>query len=66
MAHEATGTGTWSRGTQSVPVTGSNELLAVLDISDAKHPKLVRTMTVNTDDGADEPEDDAANEKDEL
>ncbi|KAM7210944.1 hypothetical protein V8F06_013679 [Rhypophila decipiens] len=40
LAHEASGTGTWSRGTGSIPVTQPGDLLAVLDISDPAHPRL--------------------------
>jgi len=39
--------GTWSGGTQSIPVTKPGEVLAVLDVADPTHPKLVRAVVVN-------------------
>ncbi len=32
LAHEASGLGTWSRGTESIPVTIPGDLLAVLTL----------------------------------
>lgn len=40
LAHEAAGTGTWSRGTGLVPITRHGDVLAVLDIDDLNHPRL--------------------------
>lgn len=40
MAHEQVGRGTWSNTAGVNPVTLSDEKLAVLDISDEKHPQL--------------------------
>ncbi|KAK0613547.1 hypothetical protein B0T14DRAFT_499015 [Immersiella caudata] len=45
LAHEATGAGTWSRATGSIPVTKPGDLLAVLDIADPEHPRLRAPMT---------------------
>ncbi|CAI6253498.1 unnamed protein product [Periconia digitata] len=42
MAHESLGLGTWSRTTESVPVTEFGDQIGVLDISDEKHPRLMR------------------------
>lgn len=56
LAHEASGTGTWSRGTGPIPVTRPGDLLAVLDIADPTHPKL-RAMSVNRDTRVDQLSD---------
>lgn len=40
LAHEAIGMGTWRRGTEYVPVTRPGEMLGLLDISNALHPRL--------------------------
>ncbi|KAK5654567.1 hypothetical protein OQA88_7196 [Cercophora sp. LCS_1] len=49
LAHEATGTGSWSRGTGMVPVTRQGDVLAVLEIDDTDHPKLrVRAESEST------------------
>ena len=42
MAHENLGLGTWSRADEGVPVTEMGDRVGVLDISDKKHPRLVR------------------------
>jgi len=47
MAHEGVGMGAWSGGVQTIPVTQPREFLAILDITDPTHPKLVRTVTDN-------------------
>ncbi|KAH7084584.1 hypothetical protein FB567DRAFT_400442, partial [Paraphoma chrysanthemicola] len=39
MAHENVGSGTWSRATDAIPVTQPGETLAVLDVTDRKHPR---------------------------
>ncbi len=46
MAHEGSGMGTWSRGTNSIPVTKPGDVLAVLDITNPTHPVL-RAYGVN-------------------
>lgn len=40
LAHEELGMGTWSSCDGEVPVTERGERLAVLDLTDSKHPKL--------------------------
>ncbi|KAK0621819.1 hypothetical protein B0T17DRAFT_642089 [Bombardia bombarda] len=40
MAHEELGMGIWSRCDETIPVTSGNATLAVLDVSDEKHPLL--------------------------
>ncbi|KAK1749413.1 hypothetical protein QBC47DRAFT_441931 [Echria macrotheca] len=40
LAHEATGAGTWSRTTGTIPVTKPGDVLAVLDIGEPAHPRL--------------------------
>lgn len=40
MAHEAVGMGTWSGVTDSIPVTKPRQNLAMLDLTDLKHPRL--------------------------
>jgi hypothetical protein len=40
LAHEQLGSGTWSNFNETVPITGSGELLAALDTSDTSHPRL--------------------------
>ncbi|KAL9616325.1 MAG: hypothetical protein Q9160_008788 [Pyrenula sp. 1 TL-2023] len=42
MAHEAIGSGTWFQATSSIPITGRDEELADLDISDEHHPFLAK------------------------
>lgn len=42
LAHEELGFGTWSEGTETIPVTKPGQLLGSLDISDPKHPILRR------------------------
>ena len=46
LGQEASGMGTWSRGTALIPVTQPRELLAALDVADPEHPRLP-TMGVN-------------------
>lgn len=41
LAHEALGLGAWSGADAAIPVTGSGDMLGVLDVSDEKHPRLV-------------------------
>jgi hypothetical protein len=41
IAHESVGAGNWTRATKAVPVTQSDDALAVLDITDREHPRLV-------------------------
>ncbi|TGJ88742.1 hypothetical protein E0Z10_g48 [Xylaria hypoxylon] len=48
LAHEELGFGTWSEGTETIPVTKPGQMLGSLDISDPKHPVLRRPM--DTDD----------------
>ena len=43
LAHENVGLGTWSRTDEAIPVTESGETLGVLDISNAKHARLVQS-----------------------
>lgn len=45
LAHEELGFGTWTRTAEDCPVTKPGEQLAVLDISDPKHPRLKCTST---------------------
>ncbi|KAL9615740.1 MAG: hypothetical protein Q9160_009297 [Pyrenula sp. 1 TL-2023] len=40
LAHEELGAGTWSGGTKIIPTTAKGECLAVLDVSNKKHPCL--------------------------
>ncbi len=40
LAQERSGMGTWSRGTESVPVTARGDLLAALDLTNPTHPIL--------------------------
>ncbi len=42
LAHESMGAGSWSNAVGTVPITRSEEKLAMLDISDPKHPRLAR------------------------
>ncbi|KAH6618503.1 hypothetical protein C7974DRAFT_415876 [Boeremia exigua] len=49
LAHEGVGAGTWTKATDLVPVTRSSDTLAVLDVRDRDHPRLVlhpRELTV--------------------
>ncbi|GAW24523.1 hypothetical protein ANO14919_141100 [Xylariales sp. No.14919] len=40
LAHEGLGFGTWSKGTEKVPITRADDLLGCLDLSDPSHPVL--------------------------
>ena len=40
LAHEELGLGTWTRVADDCPITLPGELLASIDISDPKHPRL--------------------------
>jgi hypothetical protein len=40
MAHEGLGYGTWYKCDEEIPIMDSDDYLAVLDISNPKHPKL--------------------------
>jgi hypothetical protein len=40
MAHEGLGYGTWYKCDEEIPMVDSDDYLAVLDISNPKHPKL--------------------------
>lgn len=42
LAHESLGAGTWSNTAGTVPVTRPEERLAMLDISDSTHARLMR------------------------
>jgi hypothetical protein len=42
LAHQAVGSGTWTRTAQAIPVTESGDTLGILDISDPKHTRLRR------------------------
>lgn len=42
LAHESLGVGTWLNATGTVPVTQFEEKLAILDISNPGHARLVR------------------------
>ncbi|PVH98268.1 hypothetical protein DM02DRAFT_596251 [Periconia macrospinosa] len=42
MAHENLGMGTWSRANQGVPVTEKGDRIAVLDVRDEMHPRMMR------------------------
>ncbi|KAL1390597.1 hypothetical protein HDK64DRAFT_335689 [Phyllosticta capitalensis] len=57
LAHESLGVGTWSDAAEAVPVTAKGDRLAMLDVSDQLHPRLVapppafeKTMTVRQSD----------------
>ncbi|KAL9114280.1 MAG: hypothetical protein Q9227_001702 [Pyrenula ochraceoflavens] len=41
MAHEGIGAGTWTRAVKNVPTTLHRENLAILDVSDTQHPRLI-------------------------
>ncbi|KAJ9151962.1 Cytochrome p450 protein [Pleurostoma richardsiae] len=41
LAHEEIGIGTWERATREVPVTQPGEKLAVLDLANSEHPRLL-------------------------
>ncbi|KAI1364789.1 hypothetical protein F5Y08DRAFT_353259 [Xylaria arbuscula] len=58
LAHEELGFGTWSEGTETIPVTKPGQLLGSLDISDPKHPVLCRP----TDEGVVTPEAESSSE----
>ncbi|KAB2570289.1 Cytochrome p450 [Lasiodiplodia theobromae] len=40
LANEEIGLGVWDRIDETIPVTGRGDLLAVLDLTDPKHPRL--------------------------
>ncbi|GAP90438.2 putative cytochrome p450 [Rosellinia necatrix] len=40
LAHESIRQGTWSKGTDTIPITEEDETLALLDISNLQHPVL--------------------------
>ncbi|KAI0536531.1 hypothetical protein GGR58DRAFT_503168 [Xylaria digitata] len=44
LAHEEIGFGTWSEGTETIPMAKEGELLGSLDITDPRHPILRRPM----------------------
>ncbi|KAI1123655.1 hypothetical protein F5Y10DRAFT_285832 [Nemania abortiva] len=44
LTHEEMGFGTWSEGTETIPMTKEGELLGSLDITDPRHPVLRRPM----------------------
>ncbi|OJD29408.1 cytochrome p450 protein [Diplodia corticola] len=44
LAHEGVGVGTWSHAVNDIPLTGSGELLATLDLTDKEHPTLQRPV----------------------
>lgn len=51
MAHEGIGAGTWIGTAETVPTTVTQESLAILDVSEAEHPRLVyqeKEMSNNT------------------
>jgi hypothetical protein len=41
LAHEEAGFGTWDNCTADIPTTKGSQTLALLNISDAKHPRLI-------------------------
>jgi hypothetical protein len=43
LAHEAVGAGTWKGATDDYPTTAHREMLAILDVTDPKHPRLKAT-----------------------
>jgi hypothetical protein len=45
MVHEQLGLGTWSRTSESIPVTERRELLGVFDTSDPEHPRLAQPVS---------------------
>lgn len=45
LAHEGMGMGSWSKTGTSVPVTEPGDALAVLDVVDLNHVRLVRPQT---------------------
>jgi hypothetical protein len=45
LAHEGLGYGKWSKCDDEIPISSPNELLAVLDISNSKHPRLQSSST---------------------
>jgi hypothetical protein len=49
LAHEQLGLGTWSHTSDAFPVTKRGESLAVLDIIDQKHPRLINPTTFGSD-----------------
>jgi hypothetical protein len=54
MAHEAAGSGSWSNGIGSVPVTEAGEKLCLLDISNGQHPRLRKPSAANSPMGSKE------------
>ena len=47
MAYEALNSGTWSGATDAVPIAKPGEELAILDVTDPSHPRLVPPLTLN-------------------
>lgn len=43
LAHEGVGQGTWSNTLSTVPITEKGEELGILDVSNATHPRLIRS-----------------------
>ncbi|KAL9618795.1 MAG: hypothetical protein Q9160_006518 [Pyrenula sp. 1 TL-2023] len=48
MVHEELGLGTWSGAAETVPVTEPGERLGLLDVSEEKHPIMVRGSSSQT------------------
>ncbi|KAI0970542.1 hypothetical protein F4678DRAFT_112687 [Xylaria arbuscula] len=44
LVHEEVGFGTWSEGTETIPITKPGEILGSLDITNPRHPVLRRPM----------------------
>jgi len=47
LAHEAIGSGTWIKGSDTIPITTAEVKLSALDISNTKHPVLRSTTMKN-------------------
>jgi hypothetical protein len=45
LAHEGLGYGKWSKCDDEIPISSPNELLAVLDVRNSKHPRLKSSST---------------------
>ncbi|OAG01385.1 uncharacterized protein CC84DRAFT_190654 [Paraphaeosphaeria sporulosa] len=45
LAHENLGTGNWTRTNEAIPVTEPGDTLAILDVTDAKHARMVVPST---------------------
>lgn len=58
LAHEELGCGTWTG--EGVPITVFGEKLAVLDVSDSSHPKLVKPSAMSKNDAAEAKDANAA------